>query len=126
MQKYPNDKGLRYELGNALYLTGNYKDAVPELQQSINQPNVRLKALNILGLCYQNRNILDLAIKQFELAKSESLTMDNLKKEIIYNLGLALDQAERKEEALEQFKEIYEVDYHYRDVADRVESAYGG
>ncbi len=125
VKRYPNDKGLRFELGNALYLTGNYKDAVPELQQSINQPNVRIKALNTLGLCYQKRNIADLAIKQFETAKSESLTMDNLKKEIIYNLGLALEQAERKEEALEQFKEIYEVDYHYRDVAERVESAYG-
>ncbi|MBX2825214.1 MAG: tetratricopeptide repeat protein [Gammaproteobacteria bacterium] len=125
VQKYPNDKGLRYELGNALFLTGAYKEAVPELQQSINQPNVRIKALHTLGLCYQKRNILDLAIKQFETAKSESLTMDNLKKEVIYNLGLALDQAERKDEALEQFKEIYEVDYHYKDVAERVESAYG-
>jgi tetratricopeptide (TPR) repeat protein len=124
VQKYPNDKGLRFELGKALYLTGNYKDAVPELQQSINQPNVRVKALNTLGLCYQQRNIVDLAIKQFETAKSEQITMDNLKKEVTYNLGLVLEQADRKAEALEQFKEIYEVDYHYRDVAERVESAY--
>ncbi|MEM6823310.1 MAG: tetratricopeptide repeat protein [Verrucomicrobiota bacterium] len=126
VQKYPNDKGLRYELGKALFDAGSYQEAVPELQQATSQPNVRIKAINILGLCYQHRNIMDLAIKQFETAKSESLTMDNLKKEVTYNLGLALEHAERKDESLEQFKEIYEVDYHYRDVAQRVEAAYGG
>jgi len=125
VQRYPNDKSLRFELGKALYETGNYKEAVPELQQAVNQPSVRHKACNVLGLCYQARGIMDLAIKQFETAKSEMLTMDNLKKEITYNLGLALEHAERSEEALAQFKEIYEVDYHYRDVAERVESAYG-
>ncbi len=126
VQRYPNDKGLRYDLGRALYETGSFQEAVPELQQAINQPNVRIKALNVLGLCYQQRSIHDLAIKQFETAKSEMLTMDALKKEITYNLGLAQERAGRTAEALNQFKEIYEVDYHYRDVAKRVESAYGG
>lgn len=124
VQKYPNDKSLRYELGKALFEAGNYKEAVPELQQAVNQPNCRHQAFNILGKCYQARNILDLALKQFETAKSEMLTMDHLKKEITYNLGLALEKAGRSEEALAQFKEIYEVDYHFSDVAERVESAY--
>jgi len=124
VQKYPNDKSLRYELGKALFEAGNYKEAVPELQQAVNQPNCRHQAFNVLGKCYQARNIIDLALKQFETAKSEMLTMDNLKKEITYNLGLALEQAGRNEEALAQFKEIYEVDYHFSDVAERVESAY--
>jgi tetratricopeptide (TPR) repeat protein len=124
VERYPNDLQLRFELGQALYNAGQYKDAVPELQQALRQPSVRHRAYNYLGLCYAKRNMLDLAAKQFETAAAEMLAMDNTKKEIVYNLGCVLEQAGKKEAALEQFKIIYEVDSKYRDVSDRVEAAY--
>jgi hypothetical protein len=51
--------------------------------------------------------------------------MDELKKEIVYNLGIAHETIQQPDKALEQFKEIYEVDMAYRDVAARVEASYG-
>jgi len=125
VKRYPNDKALRFELGQILYQAGHYQEAIPELQQATSAPNVRHKALNYLGLCYQARNICDLAINQFQKAVSEMQAMDNDKKEVIYNLGVTLEQSGDADGALEQFKTIYEVDYHYRDVAQRVEAAYG-
>jgi tetratricopeptide (TPR) repeat protein len=122
--KYPNDRQLRYELGELMVLAGRYKEALPELQQAVNQPAVRVRALNMLGTCYWKSNMLDLAVKQFQTAESEVPVMDGLKKEIIYNSGCVYADMGKKDEALEQFKKIYEVDYHYRDVAQRVESAY--
>ena len=50
--------------------------------------------------------------------------MDKTKKEILYELGLIHDKVENGEEALGCFKQIYEVDYGYRDVAKGVESSY--
>ena len=41
-------------------------------------------------------------------------------------MGLMHDAMGKKAEALESFKQIYAVDYGYRDVAARVEGAYGG
>jgi tetratricopeptide (TPR) repeat protein len=123
--RYPNDLQLRFELGQALVNAGQLKEAVPELQQALRQPNVRYQAYNLLGIAFQKRGMLDFAVKQFQTAKSEMPIMDNLKKEVIYNLGLVLEDSAKKEEALEQFKEIYEVDSQYRDVAHRVESSYG-
>ncbi len=77
-----------------------------------------------MGQSFQKRGMLDFAVKQFTTAKSELLGMDELKKEIVYNLGLAYEALQQPEKALEQFKEIYEHDMSYRDVAQRVEASY--
>jgi tetratricopeptide (TPR) repeat protein len=124
--RYPNDLQIRFELGQALVNAGQPKEAIPELQQALRQPNVRYQAYNLLGMAFWKRGMLDFAVKQFQTAKSEMAIMDNLKKEIIYNLGCVLEEEGKKQEALEQFKEIYEMDSQYRDVAHRVESSYGG
>lgn len=124
IERYPNDLNLRFEYGQALYAAGQFKEAVPELQQALKQPNVRLRALNLLGMCFWKRNMLDFAVKQFQSASSEMLGFDDLKKEVVYNLGAVLEQMGKKAEALEEFKKIYEIDYQYKDVAERVERSY--
>ena len=43
----------------------------------------------------------------------------------LYNLGVVYENMEKKADALDCFKQIYEVDYGYRDVATKVESSYG-
>ncbi len=121
----PNDGEFRYDLGEALYKIGQYKRATEELQLSLKQPSVRYQALNMMGQSFMKRGMLDFAIKQLALAESELLSMDELKKEIVYNLGLAYEQSKKPELALEQWKKIYEYDMTYRDVAKRVEDSYG-
>ena len=124
VKRYPNDLQYRFELGEALIDNGSFKEAVPELQQALRQPSVRHRALNLLGVSYQKRKMLDLAAKQYALAASEIVAMDNVKKDAIYSLGIILEEMGKKTEALEEFKKIYEVDSQFRDIADRVESAY--
>ena len=124
VKRYPNDLQYRFDLGEALIDNGQYKEAVPELQQALRQPSVRHRALNLLGVSYQKRKMLDLAAKQYALAASEIVAMDNVKKDAIYCLGVILEEMGKKEEALEEFKKIYEVDSQFRDIADRVEAAY--
>ncbi|NBR70551.1 MAG: hypothetical protein EBT75_00380 [Proteobacteria bacterium] len=124
VKRYPNDLQYRFELGEALIDHGSYKEAVPELQQALRQPSVRHRALNLLGVSYQRRKMLDLAAKQYALAASEIVAMDNVKKDAIYNLGVILEEMGKKAEALEEFKKIYEVDSQFRDIAERVEAAY--
>ena len=41
-----------------------------------------------------------------------------------YNLGLVYEQMGEREKSLAAMKQIYEADYGYRDVAERVESSY--
>jgi len=80
--------------------------------------------MNLLGCCYSELEMLDLAMKQLEEASKEILSMDAMKKEIVYNLGLVCERMGEREKSLACMKQIYEVDYGYKDVARRVESSY--
>jgi tetratricopeptide (TPR) repeat protein len=120
----PTDLQLRFELGENLFNAGRFREAVPELQRARQNPHARLKAMNLLGCCYGELGMLDLAMKQLEEASREILSMDAMKKEIVYNLGLVYQRMGQTEKSLVCMKQIYEVDYGYRDVAGRVESSY--
>jgi len=120
----PTDLQLRFELGENLFNATRFREAVPELQRSRQNPHARLKAMNLLGCCYGELEMLDLAVKQLEEASKEIVSMDATKKEVVYNLGLVYERMGESEKSLACMKQIYEVDYGYRDVARRVESSY--
>ena len=124
LDRNPTDLQLRYELGEQLTNAGRYRDALPELQRARQNPNARLKAMNLLGRCYRELGMLDLAAKQLEDAAREMLVMDTTKKEIVYNLGLVYEQMGESGKYIDAMKRLYEADYGYRDVALRVEKSY--
>jgi tetratricopeptide (TPR) repeat protein len=124
VKRNPTDLQLRFELGENFFSAGRFREAVPELQRARQNPHARLKAMNVLGCCYSELGMLDLAMKQLEEASREILSMDAMKKEIVYNLGLTYERMGELEKSLACMKQIYEVDYGYRDVARRVESSY--
>jgi len=124
VDRNPTDLQTRFELGSVLVDAGNYKDAIAELQKARQNPNVRLRAMNLLGKCYTERGMFDLAANTLSTAAAELLQMDNVKKDIVYNLGLVYGKMGEKEKAIDCMKQIYEVDYGYRDVSERVEGSY--
>src|SRR5260370_18220106 len=121
LERNPNDIQLRFELGEHFVNAQQFREAVPELQRARQNPNARLKAMNQLGVCYRELGMLDLAMKQFEDAAKEILTMDGMKKEIVYNLGIVYEKMGQRDKSLNCMKQIYEADYGYKDVAYRVE-----
>ena len=124
IEQNPTDPQLRYELGSALYQSGEYTDAIPHLQQATRNPHIRTKVLLLLGRTFRAKGMFDLAIKQLSDALADLHSMDGVKKEVLYEKGLIHVDMDDKENALESFKQIYEVDYSYLDVAQRVESSY--
>ncbi|PYL95006.1 MAG: hypothetical protein DME28_03305 [Verrucomicrobia bacterium] len=124
LERNPTDLQLRFELGEHFVNAQRFREAVPELQRARQNPNARLKAMNLLGVSYCELGMLDLAMKQFEDAAREIVTMDPMKKEIVYNLGTVYEKMGAREKSLNCMKQIYEADYGYKDVAERVESSY--
>jgi tetratricopeptide (TPR) repeat protein len=124
IERNPTDLQLRFELGEHLANARQFREALPELQRARQNPNARLKAMNLLGFCYRELGMLDLAMKQLEEAAKEILSMDTMKKEIVYNLGLVYEKMGEREKSLNCMKQIYEADYGYKDVAERVERSY--
>lgn len=120
----PTDAQLQFRYGQALFDAGQFTEAIPALQRARTNPNLRIKSMLMLGKCYASKNMTDMAIRQLEDADKELVMMDETKKEILYMIGCLYETADKKDKALESFKTIYEVDYGYKDVATKVESAY--
>jgi predicted Zn-dependent protease len=120
----PTDPQLRFELGSALFHAGDFSGAIPQLQQATRNPHIRTKVLLMLARAFRAKHMFDLAIKQLSDATADLHAMDNTKKEVLYEKGIIHDEMGDKTHALDCFKQIYEVDYGYRDVAERVESSY--
>lgn len=123
-ERNPTDLQLRFELGERLFDSGRFREALPELQRARQNPNARLKCMNLLGCCYRELGMLDLAQKQLEEAAQEISSMDATKKEITYNLGLVYELMGEGDKSIAAMKQIYQTDYGYRDVAARVERSY--
>lgn len=126
VERYPTDLQRRFELGQLYFQTGNLKDAIQEFQRAQANQHLRVSAMNFLGQCFERRGMNDLAVRTFQNAIKEKAVLDDEKKELIYLLGSVFEKMGKKEEAIEQFKHIYEVDIGYRDVAAKVDTYYGG
>jgi predicted Zn-dependent protease len=124
VDRNPTDLQLRFELGERMVEAGQFNEAIPELQRARQNPNARLKAISLLGRCYEEKGMLDLAVQQLKAAASEMVAMDGVKKDTLYRLALLHEKMGQQAEYINALKEIYEADYGFRDVANRVESSY--
>jgi tetratricopeptide (TPR) repeat protein len=125
-ERYPNDLQIRFELGQAFLSAGKIGEAIQEFQKAQGNPHRRIQSMNYLGQCFAKRGMNDLAAKTFQNAIKEKPGMDDEKKDLIYGLGCVLEKMGKAEEAIDQFKQIYEVDIGYRDVSAKVDAYYAG
>ncbi|MBA4387768.1 MAG: hypothetical protein C0404_07295 [Verrucomicrobia bacterium] len=126
VRRYPNDLKLRYEWGLMLYEHDYVNESIQQLQLAQRSPKHRIRSLYYLALCFKQKKQYDLAHEQLEKAKEESPIMDGTKKDIFYELGCVDELMGQNDRALGYFKEIYQVDIGYKDIAQKVEKAYGG
>jgi tetratricopeptide (TPR) repeat protein len=124
VERNPTDLQLLFELGERLLAAGNFNDAVPELQKARQNPNTRLRAMSLLGRCFVLKGMTDMAANQFVAAANEMTAMDTVKKDTLYELAMVYEKMGKKDDYLKCLKDIIEVDYGYRDAAQRVEQSY--
>ena len=125
VERYPTDYAIRFEMGVLYYQIGKYTEAIQEFQKAQQNPHKRLAAMNYLAKCYEKKKMFDFAARTLQNAIKEKQIFDDEKKEMTYNLGTVFESMGKKDDAIEQFKLIYEVDSSYKDVAAKVEASYG-
>ena len=126
VEKFPTDLTIRYEMATLYLSAGKIGEAIQEFQKAQNNPHKRIAAMSGLAQCFAKRKMYDLASKTLQNAIKEKPLLDDEKKDLIYNLGSVLDAMNKKDEAIDQYKLIYEVDISYRDVAAKVDAYYAG
>ncbi|MSU33671.1 MAG: hypothetical protein EXS36_00875 [Pedosphaera sp.] len=121
---YPTDLMIRYELGLLSFQAGRLGEAIAELQKAQNLPIRRIAAMSLLAQAFSKRGMNDLAARKLQEALKEKQLFDDEKKDLHYQLGTVLDAMGRRDEAMEQYKVIYEQDIGYRDVMSKVDAFY--
>jgi len=126
VDRCPTDPTIRFEFGLLLFNRGHFGEAIPEFQKAENDPLKRLQAMLYSARCFAARNMNDMAARKLHTALKEKTVFDEERKELHYTLGCVLEKTGNPEEAMNQFKQIYEVDVSFRDVAKRVDDFYAG
>ena len=125
-ERYPTDLQIKFDLGLLFYQLGKFNEAMAEFQKAQANPQRRLQAMAYFGQCLAAKGMNDMAARKLQEALKEKPGFDDEKKELIYMLGSVLEKMGKKEEAIEQFKQIYENDMGYKDVAAKVDAYYSG
>lgn len=126
VEKYPTDLAIRFEMGTLYFQADKISEAIAEFQKSQGNPHKRIASMSYLAQCFAKRKMFDMAARRLQDAIKEKTVLDDEKKDLIYNLGCVLESMGRRDDAIEQFKLIYETEISYRDVAARVDAYYAG
>jgi tetratricopeptide (TPR) repeat protein len=124
VEKYPNDLHFRFELGERWFEAGKLLEAIQAFQKAQANPHLKTRSLYYLGQCFAQRGIYDLAARSLQNAIAEKAVFDDEKKDLVYALGKVFEQMNKPNEAIDQFKLIFEVDIGYKDVAGKVDAFY--
>ena len=124
VQRYPNDLKLRYELGLQYYKYDYFDDAIGQLQLAQRSPKERVEALYYLAKCFSKKGQRDMAIMQLETANEQLLIMDDLKKKIVFELGVLAEESGDIEKAFGYYKDVYGADIGFEDIGVRMERIY--
>lgn len=124
VDKYPNDYNYRYDLGLMLLEDGDINGAIRELQLAQRAPKNRHLAMLNLGRAFVAGGKYDLAADQLAVAKGEIGIMNDLKKDVIYELATALEKSGKRDEAIAEYKTLYMADSTYKDVSEKINAFY--
>lgn len=120
IERNPADLAARFDLGNGLLATGEVDGAIAELQQAVKDPRKKTEALFALGRAFQQKNLPELALGQFDKALAAAGS-GVLAKEALYEMGAICKALGKRDDALRHFTRILEQDIGFRDVAKMVE-----
>ncbi len=124
VETYPNDTQLRYSLALVYFEADDFDNALEEFQKARRNPQRKRSCIIHIGRCFENKKQFDMAVDQFSEVLAEMTSMSDEKMEVLYYLGIAYEALEQNDKALECFKDIYQNNINYKDVAERIKKHY--
>ncbi|UDQ98232.1 tetratricopeptide repeat protein [Lentisphaerota bacterium WC36G] len=120
VEDYPNDSNLRYNLALLYWEVSAYDEALEQFQMAAKAHSIKNSALLYMGKCFIEKGQYDLAIDQIRRVVEAIPTFGKDKLDALYNLAKAHELNDQKEEALKLYKEIYQHNVKYEDVANKI------
>lgn len=121
MAAYPIDPKFKYETGRRLFELGRQAEAIPILQQAMNDPKYREEAGVMLGRAFLAADFVDEAVDTLRnRIEVYQIDGDAKAKEMYYWYGRALETKGDIEPALKAYSQIAQWDFGYKDVQTRI------
>jgi len=114
------DFDTRYNLGIAYKEMGLVDEAIAEFQLAAKDPARQFECSSMLGICFMEKGMPDLAVKWFEKGlQAEGRTPDEYNG-LRYDLAAAYEANGAIDRALDTYTELYAQDAGFRDVASKL------
>ncbi len=114
------DYETRYNLGIAYKEMGLLDEAIGEFQYASRDSKLFLECCSILGICFKEKGMTDLAVKWYRKALESPGHSDDKYQGLRYDLGELHVERGEFPQALELFSEVYGINSNYRDVATKI------
>ncbi len=122
MENYPTDLRAKYEYAVRLLQNEQYDQAIPLFQDAQRDPRCRIAAMDKIGLAFFKKGWFADAVDVFTKAlDSQEIKDDAIAKELQYNLARSCEENGDKEKALQNYRQIAQMDFAYKDVKKRID-----
>ena len=115
------DSDTHYNLGIAYREMMLIDEAIGEFQIAAKSPDHRADSCAMLGQCYRDKGMSDLAVKWYQRALDTNLE-DAQRAGVLYELGQTFEAMDDRESAYYTYLELRGVDSSFRDVRERIEA----
>jgi tetratricopeptide (TPR) repeat protein len=115
-----DDIELRHKLGVVLMKSEEFDKAIACFQRTSQDYRFESEATKLLGQCFVQKNMLDLALQQFK-----KLVVDDELKDILYDLAQRYEHKKDIIGAKTVYKTLFAADISYRDVKTKFEAMAG-
>ena len=119
-QLSPEDYETHYNLGIAYKEMGLTDEAIGEFQLASKDPLHSVECCSMLGLCFLEKGMPQLAIKWYKKGLETIGIRDDDRLGLSYDLGSVYADVGDRESAYKTFLEIYGSNAQYRDVGERL------
>jgi len=109
-----------YDLGLAYLEMGIAEEAIHYFQLASHDPALRVRACNMLGLCFLEKDMPDMAAAEFDRGLATPNLPEGEAVGLYYNLGVACERAGDHRRALNEYRKAYAIDVTYLDVREKI------
>jgi tetratricopeptide (TPR) repeat protein len=117
----PTDYDTHFNLGIAYKEMGLLDEAIGEFQLASKDPRYLVHCCSMLGLCFLDKGLPDLAIKWYHRALELPGISEEDSMGMLYDLGNVYMAMSDWENAYKTFGDLYGIDANYRDVVAKIE-----
>jgi len=115
------DYDTHFNLGIAYREMGLLDEAIGEFQLAAKDDRYLVDSSSLLGICFLEKGLPELAVRSFRKGLESPMITADATMGLLYDMGAAYQTLGDSAAAYKTFVEVYGLNSHYRDVAEKVD-----